>query len=72
MQFPAVWKYSPQHWSHNITDEVLSVVTALLSHHLDDVKPINSSNNGQHELLGRDLLLDLWRDIIARNTSFPG
>jgi hypothetical protein len=53
-----------------MTKEVLYVVTVLLSHQIDDVKSVNSPNNGQHDFLGPYLLLRLLRDIISRYAIF--
>jgi hypothetical protein len=38
----------------------------MLSHQIDDEESTNSLNNGQHEILGPDLLPHLLRDIIPR------
>jgi hypothetical protein len=63
--FETVWKYCEQQWFQNITKELLSVVTVLLNHQIDDVESIDSPNNSQHELLDPDLSLRLLRDIIS-------
>jgi hypothetical protein len=53
-----------------MTQEVLCVVTVLLSHQIDDVESIDSPHNGQDEFLCPNLLLDLLRDIISRYVPF--
>jgi hypothetical protein len=70
MRFATVWKYCEQQWFQNMLKEILYVVTVLLSHQIDDVEFIDSPNNGQHELLGLDLLLHLLRDIISPYAPF--
>jgi hypothetical protein len=52
------------------TQKTLRVVAVLPSHQVDDVKSIDSPNNGQYEILGTDLLLYLLRDIISRYVHF--
>jgi hypothetical protein len=67
---PAAWKYCEQHWFHNVTQEVLGVVNVLFNHQIDDVKTINFPNHGQHELLGRDLLVNLLSDNMSQCAPF--
>jgi hypothetical protein len=70
MRFAIVWKYYEQQWFQNMTKEVLYVVTVLLSHQINDVESIDSTNNGQHEFSSPDLLLHLLRDITSRYAPF--
>jgi hypothetical protein len=70
MRFVTVWKYCEQQWFQNITKGVLCVVIVVLSHQINDEESIDSPNNGQHEVLGSDLLFPLWRDIISRYAPF--
>jgi hypothetical protein len=70
MPFATVWKYYEQQWFQNIIREVLWVVTVPLSHQINDAESIDSSNNGQHEFLGPNLLPHLLRDIISRYAPF--
>jgi hypothetical protein len=53
-----------------MTEDVLYIVTLLLSHQIDDTESIDSPNNSQYEFLGPDLLLRLGRDIISRYAPF--
>jgi hypothetical protein len=66
MRFPAVWEYCTQQRFHKIAEEVVCVVIVLLSHQIDNVKSIDSPNNGQYEFLCPDLLLNLLRDLVAQ------
>jgi hypothetical protein len=72
MQFSAAWKSTEQELFYNAPRIVLYVITALLSSHIDDAKFIDSSNNGQHELLGRDCLFGFLMEIMARDAPFHG
>jgi hypothetical protein len=70
MRFPAIWKYCTQQQFRNIFEVVMSVVTVLLSHQIDDMKSVSSPNDDQHELSDIDLSVELLRDIVARYGSF--
>jgi hypothetical protein len=48
-----------------MTMAALCVAIVMASHQIHNVKSINSPNNDQHEVLGSDSLLDLWREILA-------
>jgi hypothetical protein len=70
MRFATVWEYCKQQWFQNMTKEVLCVAAVLLSHQIEDVESIDSPDNGPHAMLGLDLLLHLWRDIISQSAPF--
>jgi O-phosphoseryl-tRNA(Cys) synthetase len=70
MRFPAIWKYCAQQQFRNIVEAVMGVVTALLSHPIDDVKFVGLPNDGQHELSDINLSVELLRDIVPRYGSF--
>jgi hypothetical protein len=70
MWFATTWEYCKLQWFQNMTKEVLSIVTVLLGHQINDVESIDSPNNSQHEILGPDLLLHLLRDIILGHLLF--
>jgi hypothetical protein len=70
MRFAPVWKYCEQQWFQKMNQKVLRVVAVLLSHQINDVEPIDSPNDAQHEFLGPDLLLHLLRDMISRSDHF--
>jgi hypothetical protein len=53
-----------------MTNEVLCVVTVLLSHQIEGRESIDSPNNSQHEFLDPDLLFHLLRDITSRSALF--
>jgi hypothetical protein len=42
----------------NIAEEVMNIVTLSLTHQIDEVKPIDSPNAGQNELVRTDLPVD--------------
>jgi replication initiation and membrane attachment protein DnaB len=67
--FPAVWKYCTQQQFHNIVEEIMSVVSVLLDHEINNVKFFDSSNHHQYDLLNLDFLFELLRDIIARHVT---
>jgi hypothetical protein len=65
MPFPAVWKYWTQQQFHNIAKEVISAVTVMLTHPMDNLKSIASPNNAKHKRLSPDLLPDPSGDLAA-------
>jgi hypothetical protein len=72
MRFAIVWKYCDQQRFQNMAKEVLYGVIVLLSRQFDDLESIDSPNDGQHELLGPDLLLHRLKNIISRYAPFRG
>jgi hypothetical protein len=65
MRLLVVQVYYTQHRFHDIANGVMSVVTKLLSHQIDNVKSIDSPNNGPHELSWRNSLPNLFRGVVA-------
>jgi hypothetical protein len=66
MRLVTVWKYCEQQWFQILTPEVLCVLIVLLSHQTDGMESVDSSNNGQHEVLRPGLLLHRLRGIISQ------
>jgi hypothetical protein len=53
-----------------MTNEVLCIVTLLLSHQIGDAESIDSPNHGHHEFLSPDLLRHLLRAIVLQYAPF--
>jgi hypothetical protein len=70
MRFPAIRKYCVQQQFRNIVEVVIGVLTAPLSHHIDDMKSLISLNDDKHDLSNVDLSIELLREIVVRYGSF--
>jgi hypothetical protein len=70
MWFPAVWRCCKQWRFSDIAENVPQLGTVPFSHRIDDVKSIDSPNNGQYKLVVSNLLFNLLRDTVARHSPF--